>query len=250
VEVDLNPPVGVPQEVPLSATVSFFGAAPTLVETTATYTLVSDDETVETPMGTLSGVKLFTGSGSALGQDLEGSVWYHPVYGIVAAETDFPDPVGLQGGLQGLLDPGDPDASTGVTQAVQAVGPGNPIFELDTYDISGSFDADKNKHAKMLLELRWQDEAKAKDPSAQPGVYTEFGTVWGTYPHTLVGSPVSFLHPEENGKGYTFWIAYVDQAAKNESQNGIAYHIRVTGGDALPSPVQVSARIIYERYQP
>lgn len=249
VRVDLDPPVGVPQPLALSGSVSILGGPVSQVEVSATYTLVSDNETVETPMGTLTGVKLFTGEGSGYGHDVSGSVWYHPVYGIVAAETDLPPPANLQSSIAGLLDPGDPDASTGVIQQVKALSPQNPVFMLDTYSMSGAFDADKNKHAKMLLELRWQDETLAKDPSAKPAVTTEFGTVWGIYPHMLVASPVSFLHPEDNGLGYTFWIAYVNQAAKNESVNGIAYHIQVSGGETLTSPLQVSARIIYERVQ-
>ncbi len=248
--IDLNPPLGVPQVVTVPATVSFFGAPGTHIEAEATYTLVNDDATLETPMGTLSGVKIFEGSGTVLGTFIEGSVWYHPTYGVVGGDTDFPPPAGLNAALTEFNDPGDPTSTTGVTQTVKAISPSNPVFELDTYDIASQFDADKNQHAKMLLELRWADEALAKDPNARPGAIVEFGTVWGIYDYALVASPVSFLHPEENGKGYTFWIAYVNQAAKNESTNGISYHIRVSGGEMLASPLQVSGRIIYKRWKP
>jgi hypothetical protein len=80
--------------------------------------------------------------------------------------------------------------------------------------------------------------------------HVEFGTVWGVYPYQLVESPVSLFHPEENGKGYKYWVGYVDQAAKNESSNGIAYHIGVNLPDYVSSPVRVTARILYHLWTP
>jgi hypothetical protein len=120
-------------------------------------------------------------------------------------------------------------------------------FDLSTYDVRGQFDADKDKHAKMLVEVRFMEDEKAKTAD-RPPIETDIGTVFGVYPHELIASPVSFFHAEENGKGFTFWIAYVDQAAKNESTNGISYHISATVPDYGSSPVRVTSRIVYNLY--
>jgi len=44
----------------------------------------------------------------------------------------------------------------------------------------------------------------------------------------------------------------VDQAAKNEPENGIAYHISVKPSEFSPlaGDVRVTARIVYKLYQP
>jgi hypothetical protein len=61
----------------------------------------------------------------------------------------------------------------------------------------------------------------------------------------LLESPISLLHPEENGKGYKFFWAYVDQAAKNEpGSNGISYKVSVTKPMGA-APIKASARILY-----
>src|SRR5690606_14212728 len=109
------------------------------------------------------------------------------------------------------------------------VSPDNRTFRLSTYDRAGEFDADKTVHAKMLLELRWVDEDKARTDEFPALFSPDFGTVIGMFPASFVSSPISLLHPAENGKGYTFWYAFVDQAAKNEpGEGGIAYHAGVT----------------------
>ena len=64
-------------------------------------------------------------------------------------------------------------------------------------------------------------------------------------------SPVSIFHPEENKQGFTYWYAYVNEAAKNEpGENGILYRIKVTFPDYMTSPVRVTARIRYPIYRP
>ncbi len=73
---------------------------------------------------------------------------------------------------------------------------------------------------------------------------------WGMFPHILVPSPIGIFHPEENGQGYTYWIALIDQAAKNEPQNGIAYHIAVTSPDYNSQDVRGSARMVCALYTP
>ena len=66
-----------------------------------------------------------------------------------------------------------------------------------------------------------------------------------------MASPISLFHPSENGQGFTYWIAYVDQAAKNEAGgNGIAYHAGVTLPDFVSSPMRVSGRIVYHLVTP
>ena len=109
----------------------------------------------------------------------------------------------------------------------------------------GVKDADKDSHAKMLVELRWADDAMAKTDK-RPSIDPVFGTDTGMYSATLEQVPVSFLHPEENGKGYVYWYYYVDQAAKNQPMNGIEYHAGVRY-DSSFSPLRVTARIVYKK---
>ncbi|HPB97712.1 MAG TPA: hypothetical protein PKW66_17460, partial [Polyangiaceae bacterium] len=105
------------------------------------------------------------------------------------------------------------------------------------------------QHAKMLVEARFADDSKAQS-SDRPPIDTQIGTTMGVFPHQLVASPISFFHPEENGKGFTFWVGYVDQAAKNESVNGISYHITAKVPNDASNSVRVTSRIIYSLYKP
>ena len=77
-----------------------------------------------------------------------------------------------------------------------------------------------------------------------------FGTMGGMYyfPHELIESPVSVFFPEENGNGFRYWYAFVDQAAKNQDENGISYTISVDKDASLPE-LRVTARIAYEILQ-
>jgi hypothetical protein len=127
--------------------------------------------------------------------------------------------------------------------------PERPNFSLSTYDVAQTHDADKDTHAKMLLELRWADADRAATTD-QPLVTETFRTVFGVFPSLLVPSPVSLFHPEENGLGYTFWVGYVDQAAKNEPINGISYAVDVSLPNSITHPVLVTARIHYARTSP
>jgi hypothetical protein len=89
------------------------------------------------------------------------------------------------------------------------------------------------------------DAARAKTATPPP-VVEQFTTGWGYFPHELVASPVSIFHPEENGKGYTFWYGYADEAAKNEpGDNGILYAIEVRPADYMSNAVRATARIRY-----
>jgi len=148
--------------------------------------------------------------------------------------------------MKGEDDCGDP--LTPGYNAIQKVGliqPGGETFELSTYGCSGDFSADKMTHAKMLLELRFADEELAKT-TTQPPVIVSFVTVFGYFPHQLVSSTVSIFHPEENGRGYTYWYALVDQAAKNVAgSDGISYGIEVAPADYMTNAVRATARIRY-----
>ena len=121
-----------------------------------------------------------------------------------------------------------------------------PTFGVDTYDIAGAVDADKTIHARMLIEVRWVDEVKAL-AELLPPVVLDFGTPMGWFPSELVASPVSLFHPDENGRGFHYGVAYVSQAAKNEPGDGTAYHAKVTLPDYASSAVRVTVRIIYRR---
>ena len=59
--------------------------------------------------------------------------------------------------------------------------------------------------------------------------------------------PVSFFYPEEDGKGYKYWTSYVDEAAKNEEDQGISYSISADYNGA--NAVRVTKRIVFKRLE-
>lgn len=255
--VNLDPPVG--EEVPLvvTGTGSFLGQAAT-VSVEGSYTLVESNVSVETVMGVIHDCRYFKGSIAVSspelppilsGMELTAEMYYSETKGVVGVILRRPpfEPVVL--GLMGVEDLGEGDGTYGDIQKAAVIGgPGQSDFRLSTYDVNQEFDADKDTHAKMILEIRYLDETLAKTGN-QPQVTAEFTTGWGYYPYYFVESPVSFFHPEEQGMGYTYWIAYVDQAAKNESDNGIVYNISAANPEGQP-PVRATARILYKRYVP
>jgi hypothetical protein len=254
VSVKLDAPLGQAQTVALSGTLTPAGSSTgTPLQATGQYTLVEKDVVVQTDMGPVAGCSHYGGSASSAsdavpavfrGLTVRADLWYHPSFGVVAFKA--PD-LGLETRMKDSNDCGTPDASGHVViRKVAVVDTTQSSFELSSYGCSGSFDADKNTHAKMLLELRWLDETKAKS-TTQPTPSYQFQTVFGYFPSMILQSPVSILHPEENGNGFVYWIAYVDQAAKNEAgSNGISYGIRVTASGT--DPVRASARIYYKKY--
>lgn len=246
--------VGVNEIVVFEATATSTAAGTTLPgKATFDYVKISDDETVDTAFGTLSGVKHFAGTvtleGEAApalvaGYPLDVEIWYHPSFGLVKSSMPMLE-LGLD--MKGESDCGDfltPGYNT--IQKVGLIQPGGETFRLATYDCSGDFNADKNTHAKMLLELRFADEEMART-TTQPPVVETFGTVFGIFnQYTIISSTVSIFHPEENGKGYTFWYALVDQASKNTpGSNGISYKIEVMPTDYMTNAVRATARIRY-----
>lgn len=248
----LNPPLGVTQSVPVKGTL-YIGdptdpANAQAVDTTVTYTLVDDDASVATSLGTVHGCKHVQGETTVMGITVHPEVWYHPQMGLVKFHVDYPAPDGIGMDLAEIRDMGNAKEGQGTIKAVKVLTPDARDFRLDTYDVNGQFDADKDKHAKMLLEIRWADDEQAKTAAVPQflGNDVEFGTVWGIYPFQMVESPVSLFHPEENGKGFTFWYGYADEAAKNEpGSNGIPYIIQVRPGDAMTGAVRATARIRY-----
>ncbi|MBI5501868.1 MAG: hypothetical protein HY907_16615 [Deltaproteobacteria bacterium] len=255
--IDILPDVGVPTA--LTGTVNIMTppmTAPVTVTLDATYTLVSTDASAESSMGLVHGCRHYSATGSVSGAGLPAAlsgvplnvqVWYHPSLGFVRYE--LPE-LGLGGDLRGTWDLDDAAGEFGSIRKVGIIEAGNPTFELDTYDLHGAFDADKNTHAKMLLELRWVDEDRARTgpEPGYPAVDIEFGTVMGIFPATMVESPVSIFHPEENGQGYKYWIGFVDEAARNEpGSDGIAYHVSVQADTDITPPLRATARIYYRR---
>ena len=247
--IDLDVPVGVPQTVTVTGEFLFGAGAEPFDELTLSYTLAEEGLTADSPMGPIPNCRRYTGTTDVLGTTFEGELVMHDVLGNVSAWVNFPPPNGITLDMRELNDWGTASEGYNELQSMVLVGPESSSFTLDTYDVNGAFDADKDKHAKMLLELRFADADKAATDT-KPAVLVEFGTTWGMFPHFLAPSPISIFHPEENGQGYTYWIALVDQAAKNEPENGIAYHISVTSPDYNTQDARVSARIIYALYTP
>lgn len=261
IAIDLDEvPVGQTQTTPVSGTVQIVGQPEIRAAGTVTWTKTSTDAVVETRLGTVAGVEVYEGEAvltegeghwildAVKGMKVRGTVWMHPTMGLVKYETpDFP----LSGGLSGSRSCGDPTSGDWNTiQAVGVVAPGGEAFDLSTSDCSGEWDADKMRHAQMLLELRFADDDKARS-NLTPPVDVTFGTGWGWFPFQLIPSPVSIFHPEENGQGYTFWYAYVNEGAKNEpGDNGILYHVEVRPTDYQNAAVRAAARIHYGLYHP
>jgi hypothetical protein len=256
--VSLNPPLNVPQTATSAATIQVPGdPTPHQGQATVNYTLVEDNAAIETSMGTIYGCKHFSGSATAtsdllpaalVGMTAQGDVWYHPSYGVVAFQSPLLD-LGME--ISDSFDCSDPDSSGHVIVRKTAMVDSAHRFSVDTYgDCNQAFDADKDEHAQMLLELRWADDAKAKAGAPDtlgPMLHIEFGTIMGVFFDNPVKTQVSAFHPEENGQGFNYLYAFVSQAAKNESSNGIAYHISVKV-DSGASAIRATGRIYYKKY--
>lgn len=253
ITVDIEPPVGEAQAFSVSGS-GVFGSPdgePMAGTLSGTYTLEEVDVTVDSPMGAVDGCSHYRVEAMVpilfgVETPVNGDVWHHPNLGIVKAELEEPL-AGLSVGLAGSRDVKLLDDGWATVARVASLGSGasESSFTLSTYDAEQAFNADKDTHAKMLLEVRFADEGMAKSET-QPAVSELFATDIGYYPSMFVASPVSFLFPEENGAGYTHWIAFVDQAAKNQNVNGISYNITASYDAAAP-PVRVAARILYKR---
>ncbi len=254
-EIDLDPPVGEAVTITGDFTVKLPGMPSSEVVTVSgSYTLESEDATVTTPAGTFSGLKKYTGSGTVQGSliaallpegTVSGEVYYSPVLGVVSYKINE---LGMGGNMDSNWDFGDPE-ETGyrAIRKTDVIDSTKTSFSLATSDVTGEFDADKNSHAKMLLEMRYVDEDLAKTGSMPTGLSVEFGVPFGYFPHQLVESPVSIFHPEENEQGYRYFIAYVDQADKYNALDEISYHINVDNSSGTTQPMRVTARIYYNK---
>lgn len=255
VEGPIYPPVG--EQVSLEVSGDFTINDPEIpdnhnnISVGLDYTVTDDDVTINSSVGVLHNVYKAEGTADFDGYSVNGEIYYHKDLGFIKGTVNYPPPNGTTIDLLSMTDMGDNDAEWNTIRKLQVLDGNTSVFNLDTYDCNKKFDADKDTHAKMLLELRWADEemAKTETEPSYPGVLIDFGTVIGSYPSVLIKSPVSFFHPEENGSGYTYWYAYVDQAAKNEQENGIAYHIRVNVDTDITPALRVTGRIIYHRVQ-
>jgi hypothetical protein len=252
VTLDIAPPLGVAQALHVTGQARIGDAAETQAfDVEATYMRVADDAVAETSIGPIAGCSKFEGRADILGTPRVATLYYHPDFGFVAGSLDWPPPNGVRADFVGLSDPGVAANGTNVVKGAGVIDAAHRTFRLDTYAVHQAYDADKMVHAKMLLEVRWVDAAKASTSDFPALFAPDFGTVWGTFPSAFVASPVSLFHPSENGQGFTYWIAYVDQAAKNEpGGNGIAYHAGVTLPDFVSSAMRVSGRIVYRLVAP
>lgn len=265
--IDLQPDVGVPQAISGTGTVLLEGeTVPVAGGGQGTYTLVSDDETLETGMGSVHGVSHFSVAGSLTGDgvpifikalDLTGDIWYHPDYGVLKYDIPMFN-TGLT--VDEVEDLGTADGDSNTMRKQKVVGPANREFLLDTYKVANRYDADRFQHAKFYMEIRWADETLAKTdtmPSFAPsawgvpinpelGIFSPMGGE-GYFSYELKKSTVSLFHPEENGKGYVYWVAYASQAGKNrEGPAGVSYKVRVYCDDFCTGPMRVTARIYYK----
>jgi hypothetical protein len=253
-DVNLDAPRGAPQAFDVKATASVSSTTEkAVVSAVGSYTIVEKDISVQTPSGLVAGVNRVAVEGKVPlvfgvnAVSARGELWISKSLGVVKAVFDEPL-AGFGMGVNGSRGWHDLGGGYASVEAVQVIGSSGPTrFSLSTTEASGgALDADKETHAQLLLEIRWVDEANAKT-TARPYVQEELGTLLGYFPEQLVQSPVSFLHPEDNGKGYVFWIAFANEAAKNEpGSNGIAYHTAV-GYDSNLSAIRVSSRIVYKR---
>lgn len=217
-----------------------------------TYGPVEDDVTLMSAMGPILGCRkyevegTFEMSGLPLsGTLIEGAGYVHPELGLVGWEAED---LGIGLSMSATANYGDAAEGPNVIEMTDILTATNLSFDLNTYDRIGALDADKNTHAKMLLELRWADPNVATTHDAPDALMAsvEFGTLGGLYyfPHELIESPASIFFPKENGQGFRYWYAFVDQAAKNQDNNGISYNISVNKDSSLPD-LRVTARIGY-----
>lgn len=252
VRLETNIAVGVPEYVTATGTI-LLGDPATATPITGTQTakivLVSKDTTVETGVGTVTGASHYTGEVVVNGEKAEGAAWLVSGTGVVAASGTWN---GIPGSIKsfklGLAGTGGVTVQGDhhIAEHEAILTKDNPKFSIDTYDLDGGFFADKSTHANMLLEVRWADPETAKT-TAPPPVTIDFGTSMGYYPANLTDVPISVLHPEENGKGYHFWSALVNQGAKNEPGTTTSFHIKAThngSGAAVRATGQLNYRYL------
>lgn len=226
--------------------------AAAVIPVTVSYGPVEDNVTLMTGMGPILGCRKYHVEGSftyeglpLTGTLIKGDGYYHSSLGLVG--WDAPE-LGIGLSMSGTTNFGDVTEGFNIIEKADVLSGNHTNFSLDTYDRIGQYDANKNIHAKMILELRWADPNVAVTHDAPHSLMAPvtFGTLGGLYyfPHELVESPASIFFPAENGNGFRYWYAFVDQAAKNQEEKGISYSIEVGKDPSLPD-LRVTARIGY-----
>jgi hypothetical protein len=252
IKLTKEPPVGQPQAVALSGTLTPAGSTEQLpVEGTGQYTLAGRDAMVATDVGNLWGCNHYTGSLSTAttlvpqalqGVPVAGEMWIHPSFGVVAVSIPS---LGIQTRMNSTVDCGAVDPSGRRTvRKLAIVDVAHGKLELSSGGCAGDLDADRSAPAQMLLELRFEDETLAKT-NIEPTNNYRLGSSLGEFLAPLAKSDTSVLHPEENGKGYRYWHAFVSKAATS-SPGGTSYGITVM--PLANIPVRVSARLSYKVY--
>ncbi|HMV66622.1 MAG TPA: hypothetical protein PKA64_07210 [Myxococcota bacterium] len=248
--VDMGAPVGVTQHTSISGTVTV-GDPPVsgdgYLPIDLTWTVASTDTSAPAPMGDVPGCREASFSASAAGLTASGRVWIRDDTGFVHATLDDgtwgPLTAGMAG-YGGWADFGD----VTVVQSEHRVDLANPTFSLTSNDAHLTFDADKNTHAQMWLEARWADDAMAHTTEPPPLSFT-FGANLGWFPASWAQSSIGLLHPGDDD-GYVWWVAAVDQAAKNDpAPNPIVYWVDATYTGTGPGVI-VGAFIRYTRAEP
>jgi hypothetical protein len=261
-DVDLRPPVG--QAQTLTASGDFTLGDPgdqtnhhVVDGQEITYTLVGDDETVETVLGPISHTQHYEIATDYEGIGVTGNVWYKPDLGIVGARLESASEPPLFSpyafGLKDYSSEGWHGDDTYVVQRLGYVDPTTPEgMWKDVYLASklpnGECGATKMKHQSMLVEYRWTDAARAQTDEMPP-LDVEFTAGFGYFPH---GDPLMIpfsLFGDEDGLNY--WELYVNQAAKNDGlPDPFCFAIDAlwdsTNTTVTPGPVQVAMRIDFK----
>lgn len=249
--LDVTVPVGTPQAVEVDGTITLGGADGTegYLPLAATYTVQGHDAVAPTPMGDIPGCHEVTFDGAAGPLAMSGTIWTHDDLGFVHADLDAGAFGTFSAGMGGYVG-WEEGGATSVVQSEGYVSPSSPAFYASTTRGLGVYDADKNVHAKMFLEMRWADDALARTATPLP-VTVLFTAGWGYFPHLLVQSDTPYLHPEEASEGYVWWLAFVDEAAKNDpSENPISFDVSVNHDGTSADAVKIGTFIAYGRYAP
>jgi hypothetical protein len=222
------------------------------IPVSVTYGPEEEDVSLDIARGHIVGCRRFHVSGQfestglpLSGELIEGDGYYHPTLGLVGWSVPS---LGIGLTMSASSNYGTATEGWNVIQKTQVLTATVGSFSLSTYDRAGQYDADKNTHAKMLLELRWADEANATTLDAPHELMAPvtFGTFGGMFyfAHEMVETSASVFFPEENGNGFRYWYGFVSQGAKNQEANGISYDIIVDKDSSLPD-LRVTGRIGY-----
>ncbi len=261
VDVKFEPPMTFTMDKPVGEKVTYTGAATFQLKATdpvvpgtgkLDLTVVETNATVQTDEGTVTGTRHLAGTLTVSGDSIPalvrdvpitGDLWVHADLGVVKAVVPG---LGVGVGWEGAHDCAKASGTDLATCRGMSVLDGTvTAFRLSTKDRAGVADADKMQHAQMLVEMRYANESDALTQTSMPPVQLQVADSYGTFGANWVQSPISYFHPQELGKGYKYWNAYVSQADKYQpGANGIEYYVDVQRGSAT-LPVRVTARLLY-----